>query len=419
MQTRFGSSCPPVKKYDAKVVGADQKTDLAVIKVEAGEQLTTVKVGDSDSMRQGDWVLAVGSPFGLEQTVTAGIISATGRKFGMRAPWQQFLQTDAAINQGNSGGPLVNMAGEVIGVNTAIFTNATIGGNLGIGFALPSNLATNVYNQLIQYGKVKRGAIGIKMQGEVTPQTLKALGATDGKGVIVEEPNPKDGPAAKAGLKQGDVIIEVNGQKVNDNSDMHRILSTILPGTTITIKYIRNEKIRTTKLTTVDRDEIISEAGTGAVVKEDDTEAIRLGITPQNLTPRQTSELNLSEDEGGIIVRSVDPDSIADQAGIRRYDVILEINKKPTRTVQEFKGITSQLESGMDILFLVKRWEPQRRRGHNALLGDYGALEIILGYQRPSVPFAKSLDTRRFAMKPFLVWPVRTVGRKLHLQNKS
>ncbi len=347
------------EEYDAKVVGEDQKTDLAVIRVEASGQLTAAKIGDSDSMRQGDWVLAVGSPFGLEQTVTAGIISATGRKNMTQSPWQRFLQTDAAINQGNSGGPLVNMAGEVIGVNTAIWTQTSIGGNLGIGFALPSNLATNVYNQLVQHGKVRRGAIGIMMQEQrdVKPQILKALGAADGKGVIVERPHPVDGPAAKAGLKQGDVIIEVNGTKINENSDMHRVLSGVLPGTTITVKYIRDKRTRTTKLTVVDWDDISSAAGAKTDAEQGETESIRLGISAQNLTPRQASELNLSEDEGGVFVRSVDPDSIAEEAGLRRYDVIIEINKKPTRTIQDLTDITSQLESGMDILFLVKRWE--------------------------------------------------------------
>lgn len=342
-------------EYDAKVVGEDQETDLAVIRVEAGEQLAAAKIGDSDSMRQGDWVLAVGSPFGLEQTVTAGIISATGRKNMTRSPWQQFLQTDAAINQGNSGGPLVNMAGEVIGVNTAIFVTKT-GGNFGIGFALPSNLATNVYNHLVQHGKVKRGAIGIKMQGEVTAQALKALGAADGKGVIVQEPTA-DGPAAKAGLKQGDVIVEVNGKKINENSDMHRVLSTVLPGTTITIKYIRDKRARTTRLKAVDRDDLFGGGAASTDVEEGEAESIRLGISAQNLTPKQAREFSLSEDEGGVLVGSVEPDSIADEAGIRRNDVIIEINRKLTRTVRDLKDITSQLESGMDILFLVKRWE--------------------------------------------------------------
>ncbi len=365
-------------EYEATVVGEDARTDLAVIRVEAEEELTAAKFGDSDGMRQGDWVLAVGSPFGLEQTVTAGIISATGRKnMGDATPWQHFLQTDAAINQGNSGGPLVNMAGEVIGVNTAILTQpptfGRIAGNIGIGFALPSNLATNVYNQLIEHGKVRRGAIGIRMQGDATPQTLKALGAADGKGVIVEKPDPADGPAAKAGLQQGDVIVEVDGNKIDDTYDMHRVLSTVRPGARITIKYIRDGKLKTTQLKAMDREDLPSVAQRDSPEEQGSSKSVRLGIRAENLTPRLAKQFNLSEEEGGVYVVSVEPESIADEARIRPHDLIIEINKKPIRTIADLTDLTSELKSGMDLLFLVKRW-------------DRGAGEVLALYLAATVP---------------------------------
>ena len=343
------------EEYVAKIVGEDQNTDLAVIKVDSKETLPSVILGDSDLMTQGDWVLAVGSPFGLEQTVTAGIISATGRIVN-GSPWQRFLQTDAAINQGNSGGPLINVRGEVIGVNTAIITPT--GGNLGIGFALPSNMARNVYNQIVQHGKVRRGAIGIRMQGNVKPQALKALGASDGKGVLVQQVKPEDGPAAKAGLKQGDVIVAINSEKISKMSDMHIVLSRIAPGTPITITYIRNGKTKSTQLVVGNREKIVQAPNTEATPREDGEQAIELGITVQNLTSRQARELNLLEGEKGVYVRSVKPESIADEAGLRRHDIIIEINKTPVTSTRDLREISSQLESGMNILFLVKRWEP-------------------------------------------------------------
>ena len=217
--------------FKAKVVGKDDGTDIAVLKIEAKKDLPTARMGNSDGMTQGDWVLAMGSPFGLEQTVTAGIISAVGRSGG---GFQRFLQTDAAINQGNSGGPLVNMAGEVIGINTAIVTPS--GGNAGVGFALPSNTALNVYNQLIKTGKVTRGAIGIQMQPTATSATLRALGATDGKGVVVSKVTSPDSPAGKAGLKQGDVIREIDGRKLNDASELSAYVAELTPGKSVNRK---------------------------------------------------------------------------------------------------------------------------------------------------------------------------------------
>ena len=354
------------EEFIAKVIGTDQNTDLAVLKIKTKTKLVTLEMGNSDWMNPGNWVLAIGSPFGLEQTLTAGIISATGRSGVTSSPWQRFLQTDAAINSGNSGGPLVNMSGEVIGVNTAIITPT--GGNLGIGFALPSNTATNVYNQLVEHGKVKRGAIGIRMQANVKPQALKALGSADGKGVLIQKLSPPNGPAAKAGLKQGDIIVEVDGQKITEMSDMHIILATITPGTSIKIRYIRNGKVGITNLVVGDRDVVVKNPNATPKPNEGETDSIQLGITAQNLTSRQLRELDLTDEDGGVYVSKIETDSIAQEAGLKRDDVIIEINKKRIGNTRDLKDIVSELESGMDIIFLVKRWEEETREAINLYL---------------------------------------------------
>jgi serine protease Do len=240
--------------YKAKVIGKDEGTDIAIIKIEANKELPTLKLGNSEGMSVGDWVLAIGSPFGLEQTVTAGIISATGRG-NAGQPFQRFLQTDAAINPGNSGGPLLNMAGEVIGVNTAIVSPNS--GFAGIGFALPSNNAANIYNQLVKTGKVTRGAIGIQMQPGVSSRTLKAMGSPDGKGVLVNGFSNQDSPAEKAGLKKGDIIVAIDGKKVNDSSELTSIVVDLPPGKTADVKYLRDGKEGTTQITVGDRKNLV------------------------------------------------------------------------------------------------------------------------------------------------------------------
>ena len=352
-------------EFKAKVVGKDEKTDIAVLKVESKKDLPVAKLGNSEGMTQGDWVLAIGSPFGLEQTVTAGIISATGRS---GSPYQRFLQTDAAINQGNSGGPLVNMAGEVIGVNTAILTQT--GQNAGVGFALPSNTAANIYNQLVKTGKVTRGAIGIEMQSDASSATLRALGSPDGKGVVVSRLKPADGPAARAGLKQGDVIREINGRKLNDSLELSSVVAELTPGKSVTLKYLRDGKEQTASLTIDDRSKIFTKKEDG----DDPTEetepergGTKLGMTAQGLTAQQARDFDLQPGEG-VLVTNVQVGGVADDAGLRARDVILQINKMPVRNAEELRDIVSKLKPGSEVLFLIKRMDRQS--------GDVGTLYL-------------------------------------------
>jgi serine protease Do len=338
-------------------MGKDEGTDIAVLKVDAKKDLPVAKLGNSDSMTPGDWVLAIGSPFGLEQTLTAGIISATGRS---GSSFQRFLQTDAAINQGNSGGPLVNMAGEVIGVNTAILTPSPTRGNAGVGFALPSNTAANVYNQLIKTGKVTRGAIGIQMQTGATGATLRAMGATDGKGVVISKVTPPDGPAAKAGLKQGDVIREINGRKLSDALELSSVVAELTPGKTVTLKYLRDGKESTTQLTIDDRAKIVPRDGEDPSEEAEPEQqgGSKLGISVQSLTPQQARDFELQPDDG-VIVTNVQVGGVADEAGLRSRDVILQVNKMPIRSPEDLRDITAKLKSNTEVLFLIKRFDRQ------------------------------------------------------------
>ena len=340
-----------------------------MLKVETKKDLPVAKLGNSDGMTQGDWVLAIGSPFGLEQTVTAGIISATGRS---GSQYQRFLQTDAAINQGNSGGPLVNMAGEVIGVNTAILTQT--GQNAGVGFALPSSTAANIYNQLVKTGKVTRGAIGIQMQGDATTATLRALGAPDGKGVVVSKVTPADGPAARAGLKQGDVIREINGRKLNDSLELSSVVAELTPGKSVSLKYLRDRKEQTASLTIDDRSKIFTkEDGFSAEQTEPERGGTKLGMTVQSLTAQQARDFDMQPGEG-VLVTNVQVSGVADDAGLRARDVILQINKMPVRNAEELREIVSKLKPGSEVLFLIKRMDQQSGDIGTFVLGSNASL---------------------------------------------
>jgi serine protease Do len=332
------------KEYDAKVVGRDPKTDLAVLKAEGASNLQPLQLGDSDSLKVGNWVVAVGSPFGLEQTVTAGIVSAKGRVIGS-GPYDDFIQTDASINPGNSGGPLLNTAGQVVGINTAIYSQS--GGNVGIGFAIPVNMAKEIVPQLEEKGHVTRGWLGVGIQ-KITPELQKSFGLKDDKGALVSQV-VKGGPADKAGIETGDVIVEFNGKKVSEMTDLPRMVAETPVGKTVDIKVLRNGSM-------VDREVKIAQL-------EDQKEKVAnvstrkpLGMTVQNITPEMAKSLGL-ENETGVVVASVVPGSPAAQADIRSGDVIQQVNKKPVKDVEDFKSKIENSKGQEPILLLIQRGE--------------------------------------------------------------
>jgi len=346
-------------KYKARVVGADKWTDLAVIKIDAGKPLHTAELGDSDSMRVGDWVLAIGSPFDLDSTVTAGIVSAKGRDIegGTQGQFKRFLQTDAAINPGNSGGPLVNLAAQVIGINTAIATRR--GSYDGVGFAIPSNTARKVYNAIVTSGTVKRGAIGVQFQAQANPALLRSFG-TD-HGIVVDSVQP-DSPADHAGLKRGDVILSVNGQAVHGGDELVAIVSDTNIGKKLRLEYLREGKRATADVEVADRNQIIgenraSQGGEGNPEANPEGGGV-LGMAVKNLTPDQAQELSGQlhlETKQGVLVTDVPVSGFASDLGVERGDVILSINQKTVTSVNDYNKLQGLLKSGEDVVLLVAR----------------------------------------------------------------
>ncbi|MGD1155090.1 MAG: Do family serine endopeptidase [Terriglobia bacterium] len=348
-----------VTRYKAKIIGSDKWTDLAVIKIDAGKLLKAAELGDSDAMRVGDWVLAVGSPFGLDSTVTAGIVSAKGRDIegGTQGQFKRFLQTDAAINPGNSGGPLVNLAAQVVGINTAIATRR--GSYDGVGFAIPSNTARKVYNALITSGAVKRGAIGVQFQAQANPALLRSFG-TD-HGIVVDSVQP-DTPADRAGLKRGDVIVSVNGQAVQSGDELVSLVSDTEVGKKLRVEYLRDGKRATTEVEVGDRNQIIGENRPGGEEERGEEASPQgsgvLGLAVRNLTRDQAQELadQLHLDaKQGVLVVDVQVSGFGSDLGVERGDVILTINRHPLSSVDDYNRLQAQLKSGSDVLLLVAR----------------------------------------------------------------
>lgn len=331
------------EEYDATLIGRDPKTDIALLKVESATPLPTVPFGSSDQLAVGDWVLAIGNPFGLGHTVTAGIVSAKGRIIGA-GPYDDFIQTDASINPGNSGGPLFNMKGEVIGINTAIVASGQ-----GIGFAIPSDMAKEVLLQLHDEGKVTRGWLGVAIQ-RLSPDLVKAFNLKDTQGALVADV-VSDSPADAAGLERGDIIIGFNGHKVTGSSELPRMVAALAPGTKVRVDIIRGGNPLTLAVT-LDRmkDE---DAKTKTRLQPSDVEEA-LGLRVQAITPDIARALRL-EGTDGVVVSQVEPDGPAGEAGIRRGDVVREINRKPITDVESYQDAITQLDPETPVLMLIER----------------------------------------------------------------
>lgn len=331
------------REFEAKVIGRDPRTDIAIIKINTRNELPVVTLGDSDQLEVGEWVLAIGNPFGLDSSVTSGIVSAKGRIIGA-GPYDNFIQTDASINPGNSGGPLINLRGEVVGINTAIFSRT--GGNIGIGFAIPINLVKELLPQLKVKGKVTRGYLGVLIQ-RVTPEIADSFGLDEARGALVANVS-KDGPAKRSGVKVGDVIIEFDGKVIKESNDLPIIVASTPVNKKVQLKVLRDKKEVTLSVTVGELKEEEKVAST--------QEKGKLGLTVQKVTPQIAESLGLDRPEG-VIIAMVEPGSPAAEARMRRGDLILEIDRKPVRNLADYRKAIGRTKEGKGILFLVRRGE--------------------------------------------------------------
>ena len=330
------------REFSAKVVGRDPMTDVAVIQISDGSgKFPVAPLGDSSSLQVGEWVVAMGSPFGLANSLTAGVVSAKGRHIGA-GNYDNFIQTDASINPGNSGGPLVNLQGEVVGINTAIFSRS--GGNLGIGFAIPIDLAEEILPELIKNGKVTRGWLGVSIQ-RVTPEIAQSLGMEKSRGALVANVS-EDSPAAAAGIKTGDVIVEYNGSKIEESNQLPILVARTEVGERVKATIVRDKKQMPITIK-------VGELKEQKVVASGPKEG-KLGVTVQNLTPQLAESLGLDR-ATGVVVTSVQPQSAASEAGLRRGDVILEVNRTQIKNADGFQKAVNEAKPGSNLLFLIRR----------------------------------------------------------------
>ena len=350
---------PDGREFTAKVVGKDPKSDLAVVKVDA-TGLPAVTLSDSDKIEVGDFVLAIGNPFGIGQTVTSGIVSATGRStHGL--DYEDFIQTDAAINPGNSGGALVDLNGRLVGINTAILSRS--GGNQGIGFSIPVNMARDVMESLVRDGKVTRGFIGVRIQ-DVTPKLARQFKLGDSKGALIADVTPR-GAAEKAGVRSGDVVTEVNGREVHDSQHLKNAVARVRPGETASLRILRDGEAKVIKVKVAERPEDKELADTEPTA---DTESGTLnGVAVADLDSRTRREFQIPESVKGAVITSVEPGSPSAEAGVQAGDVILEINRQKVASAEEAVRLTEKPE---DKTTLLKLWS---RRGIKFLVVDEGA----------------------------------------------
>jgi serine protease Do len=334
------------KEYDGEIIGKDERTDLAVIKIKSKERFTSARLGNSDTIKVGEWVIAIGSPFGLEQTVTAGIISAKRQSVPIEGrTYEAMIQTDASINRGNSGGPLINMEGEVIGINTAIY--APTGVFSGVGFAIPINKAKEILGDLIEKGKVVRGWLGVIIQ-EVTPELAESFGLKETRGALVGDVL-KDTPAEEAGLKEGDIIIEFDGKRIEEYNDLPAIVSRTAVGKEVEVKVLRAGKPRSFRVKIRELEEELP-------VSEQEQEKVEenLGMIVQELSPEIMNRYRLSDDRG-VIITDIEPGSPADDAGLRPGDIIKEINHQKINNLSDYQKQISTIKKGQTVLLHIRR----------------------------------------------------------------
>ncbi|MDF2368949.1 DegQ family serine endoprotease [Sneathiella sp.] len=346
------------EKVPATLVGTDPKTDIAVLKIDPNDHpLIDVGWGDSDKSRVGDWVLAIGNPYGLGGTVTAGIVSARGRDI-RSGPYDDYIQTDASINKGNSGGPLFNMDGEVIGINTAIFSQS--GGSIGIGFAVPSELAVPVVEQLIEFGKTSRGWLGVVIQ-PVTEEIAEGLDLMDTDGVLVAGV-PEDGPAFKAGVKAGDVILKFNGEAVSEPRELSRLVAESKVGSKVTVELWRGGKTETLNVTLGELEKAETAMASASPTPGSSDKIDLLGMELATIDDAAREQFNISPDLNGVVVTDVDPNSEAAEKGIRAGDVVAEAQLEPVSNPEQMKERIAEIQATdkKSVLLLLKRGDNSR-----------------------------------------------------------